>query len=83
MKMYTRDYDEILNNKEIDIVDIITEPDRHIELAIQAVKHGKHVLIEKPLDIDLGLSLELLKEKRRGTHTKLLSPKGVSYPIES
>lgn len=49
--------DEILNDKGIDAVVIVTKHDTHSELVEKALKSGKHVFVEKPLAIDLdGLS---------------------------
>ncbi len=41
--------EELLADKEIDIVYIAVTPDKHAEYAIQCAKAGKHCLIEKPL----------------------------------
>jgi predicted dehydrogenase len=46
-------YDEMLRSGEIDIVTVATPSGRHMEPAIEAAQHGKHVLCEKPLDISL------------------------------
>jgi predicted dehydrogenase len=43
------DYDEILNNPSIDAVVLATPVGSHFCLAKQALEHGKHVLVEKPL----------------------------------
>ncbi|WIV19987.1 Gfo/Idh/MocA family oxidoreductase [Paenibacillus polygoni] len=43
------DYNELLANEEIDAVSICTWNDTHAEIAIAALKAGKHVLVEKPL----------------------------------
>jgi len=44
---------EMLKNKEIDIVTIATPSGAHKEPAIAAAKAGKHVICEKPLEITL------------------------------
>lgn len=41
--------DEVLNDPEIDIIDIVTPPVTHIDIATKALKAGKHVICEKPL----------------------------------
>ncbi len=43
------DYQEMLADPEIDVIDIVTPPFNHIEMAIRALKAGKHVICEKPL----------------------------------
>lgn len=44
-------YEEMLKNKEIDIVAIATPSGLHMEPTVAAAKAGKHVICEKPLDI--------------------------------
>lgn len=43
------DYDEMLRDPEINVIDIVTPPFLHIPMAIKAFKAGKHVICEKPL----------------------------------
>jgi UDP-N-acetyl-2-amino-2-deoxyglucuronate dehydrogenase len=47
------DCEELLCSPEIDIVTIATPSGAHMEPAINAAKHGKHVICEKPLEISL------------------------------
>ena len=47
------DWHEIVESPLIDIVDIVTPTNCHAEMAIEAVKNGKHVLCEKPLGLNL------------------------------
>ena len=47
------DWHEIVESPLIDIVDIVTPTNFHAEMAIAAVKNGKHVLCEKPLALNL------------------------------
>ena len=43
------EYDEVLAEPTIDAVAIATPVATHYEFARQALEHGKHVLVEKPL----------------------------------
>jgi len=45
----TTEYNKVLNNPAIDAVAIATPVATHYEFARQALQHGKHVLVEKPL----------------------------------
>jgi len=40
---------ELINSKDVDIVDVCVPTNQHVEVAIEAIKAGKHVLCEKPL----------------------------------
>lgn len=46
-----QDYNEMLNDMELDIVTIATPSGLHLEPSIAAAKAHKHVLCEKPLEI--------------------------------
>lgn len=50
--IYT-DYDELLKDKRVDIVSICTPNDRHAFETIKAAEAGKHILIEKPVALNL------------------------------
>lgn len=43
------DFDAVLNDPEVDAVIIATRHHQHGEMALAALKAGKHVLVEKPL----------------------------------
>lgn len=43
------DYEAMLEDPEIDVIDIVTPPFLHCSMAIKALKAGKHVICEKPL----------------------------------
>ena len=43
------DYDAMLADPEIDVIDIVTPPFLHCSMAIKALQAGKHVICEKPL----------------------------------
>ncbi|TDJ70391.1 MAG: Gfo/Idh/MocA family oxidoreductase [Planctomycetota bacterium] len=40
---------ELFANPEVELVSICTHTDSHVDLAIQALEAGKHVLVEKPV----------------------------------
>lgn len=48
-QQYCTDWKNIINDPEIDAVSICTPNDSHAEIAIAALKAGKHVLCEKPI----------------------------------
>jgi predicted dehydrogenase/threonine dehydrogenase-like Zn-dependent dehydrogenase len=47
--MSTTDYAEVLNNPNIDAMLISTRHNLHAAMTLEALKAGKHVLVEKPL----------------------------------
>ena len=46
---FEKDYMDIINDPEIDIVCVCTPNDSHAEISIAALKAGKHVICEKPI----------------------------------
>ncbi len=46
---YETDYRKLVERDDIDIIDIVTPGDTHVEIAIAAAKAGKMVFCEKPL----------------------------------
>ncbi len=44
--------DELLKDPSIDVIDICLPPHMHVDVAIAAFEHGKHVLCEKPFALN-------------------------------
>jgi myo-inositol 2-dehydrogenase/D-chiro-inositol 1-dehydrogenase len=61
----TRDYQEIVKNERIKIVYISTPELTHYPIARDCLKAGKHVLVEKPLAMELFEADELIEIARR------------------
>ena len=59
-KWYT-DASELINDPEVNAVYIATPPDAHCEYAIQAMKAGKAVYVEKPMARNYAECLEMIK----------------------
>ncbi len=48
-RSFTKSFEEVLSDPEIDVIDITTPPNMHKSMIIQAMNAGKHVICEKPL----------------------------------
>lgn len=59
------DYREMLKREDIDIVNILTPSGMHAEMAIEAARAGKHVIVEKPMDITLEKAKMMIQECRQ------------------
>jgi predicted dehydrogenase len=76
----TSDYRDLLNDPRIDAVAIATPARTHYDLALAALKAGKHVLVEKPLAPTSEQVLRLIDEAERRNltlmvdHTFLYTP---------
>lgn len=51
-KVYT-DYDEMLKDPEIDIVELLVPHNLHCEMTIKACEAGKHISVQKPMAMSL------------------------------
>lgn len=49
IEQVTTDFQSVLMDEEIDVIDIVTPPNVHLQFAIEALKSNKHVICEKPL----------------------------------
>jgi predicted dehydrogenase len=50
----TNDVAMVLRDPDVDAIMLLTPPNTHLELAREAFAHGKHLLIEKPLDVTIA-----------------------------
>lgn len=50
MRYYNR-WEDLICNEDIDIISIATPPSLHVEIACEAMRKNKHVLLEKPIAI--------------------------------
>lgn len=69
---FTKDYHDILNDKEIDAVLICSSTDTHSKISLEAIAAGKHIFCEKPIDHDVNKILEV---------KKALENSGVKYQV--
>lgn len=51
----SQNFEDLLNDPEIDVIDICTPPYAHEDMIIRALKAGKHVICEKPLSGYFGM----------------------------
>lgn len=54
------DYRDLLANPEIDLVHVCLPTEQHESIAIEALEAGKHVLVEKPISIELDAAQRML-----------------------
>ena len=68
---------DALTTADIDLVAICVPSGLHTELAVEALEAGKHVIIEKPLDVDLASARKVMDAataaRGRGQITSVIS----------
>src|ERR1044072_3345080 len=57
--------DAILADKSIDCVEILTPPNTHLDLVKKCAAAGKHILLEKPLEVSTERAAELVETARK------------------
>ncbi len=74
--------DALMNSPDIDAVCICTPNGTHAGLALQALRHGKHVLIEKPLALSVEDCDRLIEEAQtRGLCAGVISQRRFSDTV--
>lgn len=70
-KVYT-DYDEMLKDPEIDMIELLTPHHLHCEMTIKACEAGKHVSVQKPMAMGLEEADRMIEAaKKAGVKLKI------------
>jgi predicted dehydrogenase len=75
------DYDEMIDQADLDAVFILTAPGTHVPFTLKAVEAGKHVLIQKPLATDMQAA-RLIAEAIRKAGVKAIVEPSSSTPLD-
>jgi predicted dehydrogenase len=62
---YETDWRRLIERDDIDVIDIATPNDTHAEIAIAAAEAGKHIIIEKPLAMNVKQAESMLEAVQR------------------
>ncbi|MCD7827549.1 MAG: inositol 2-dehydrogenase [Clostridiales bacterium] len=65
----TKDYKDILSDPEIDAVMVCSSTDTHAAISVEAIKAGKHVFCEKPVDHSIE-KIQAVADALEGTNLK-------------
>jgi predicted dehydrogenase len=58
----TDSFDSLVSDENTDAIIIVTPPESHENLGVQALRSGKHVLVEKPLSVSVEAAKNLHSE---------------------
>ncbi|WP_456367925.1 Gfo/Idh/MocA family protein [Thermococcus sp.] len=70
---FYRNYEELLRDENVEAVYIAIETYRHREVAVRAAEEGKHILLEKPIALNLRDADEVIKAAEKAG-VKLMLP---------
>ncbi|MFC6605190.1 Gfo/Idh/MocA family protein [Ectobacillus funiculus] len=59
---YYQNYLELLKRRDIAVINICVPSGLHSEVTIEAARSGKHVIVEKPMDISLAKAEKMIRE---------------------
>lgn len=77
---FTTDYEEVIQADDVDLVLILTSMREHGPMACAALEAGKHVLVEKPMAINLEEAARLVETARHSPGYLLPAPHVVLSP---
>ncbi len=60
-KKWTTNWDEFISDNDLDAVSICTPNGNHMDYGVKAAEAGKHVIIEKPIEVTLTRAKQLIK----------------------
>jgi predicted dehydrogenase len=75
-----RDYRALLDDQDVDAVVVATPEHWHAQMAIDALKAGKDVYVEKPLTLRLDDALRVYRESGRYDHFIQVGTQYMMYP---
>ena len=64
--------EEVLKDRRINTIAVLTRHDSHAPLVIEALRQGKHVFVEKPLALNAGQVAAIEKQLRKGSNGLLM-----------
>ncbi|WP_258083867.1 Gfo/Idh/MocA family protein [Thermococcus thermotolerans] len=70
---FYRNYEALLRDKNVEAVYIAIETYRHKEVSVRAAEEGKHILLEKPIALNLKDADEVIKAAKKAG-VKLMLP---------
>jgi predicted dehydrogenase len=73
---FTSDWRALIARPDVDVVDICTPPNSHLEIALAAIRAGKHVLVEKPIAMNSEEARQMWQAAERAGVKNLV---GFSY----
>jgi predicted dehydrogenase len=76
---FETDWRRLVERADVELVDVCTPGSSHCEIAIAALRAGKHVLCEKPLGNTLAEAEEMTREAQRAAERGVRTMVGFNY----
>ncbi|MBN2148740.1 MAG: Gfo/Idh/MocA family oxidoreductase [Anaerolineales bacterium] len=78
-KVYT-DYMQVLEDKEVDVVELLTPHHLHCSMTVQAAAAGKHISVQKPMALSAAEADEMIGAAQKAAVTLRVYETFVYYP---
>jgi predicted dehydrogenase len=78
-KVYT-DYQQVLNDKEVDLVELLTPHHLHCPMTVQAAQAGKHISVQKPMALTAQEADQMISAARAANVMLRVYETFVYYP---
>jgi predicted dehydrogenase len=70
---FVTDFDDVLLDREVDVVSICTPTPNHADSAIRALRAGKHVLLEKPIALTIDDAIAIRDAARQSERVLMVA----------
>ena len=77
---YYRNYEELLSDPGVDAVEILTPQKLHEKMVFDAVAAGKHIMVQKPMTIDIPSAVRMLEAVKRSDKVYKVIENYIFYP---
>lgn len=79
---YYPDFREMLKRKDIDAICVLTPSGTHAQIGIEVARSRKHVIVEKPIDVNLKMADALIEEcQKRNVKLSVISQRRFSDAV--
>ena len=75
---YFSSYEEAIESPNIDVILVLTPPESHLELTLEAIRAGKHVIVEKPPFLNAS-DFDIVKEEQLKTGVQVMVAENYFY----
>ena len=77
---FSTDYSDVISDPRVEAVVILTSMPAHGRITLDALRAGKHVLVEKPMSVEMAGAEEIMEEAERRDSVLMCAPGVVLSP---
>ena len=77
---FSTDYRDVISDPRVEAVVILTSMPAHGRITLEALRAGKHVLVEKPMSVEMAGAEEIMEEAERRDSVLMCAPGVVLSP---